>query len=201
MKTPKTEETTTPAPENKSENQESEILKVKIEESKAAIQKAAQIDAPTVKRGPGRPPKKPQAPPVAPPIVEPIESLSTTPAPNIAPLIKSPIQMISKLPAVKYQIPELAFSDDEAEACAESLNQVIQAFVPDVGKMDPKTAAVIGAVSVFGSIGFQKYMIFKEKARPLKNPESGPEIQEKVAEAQQEANLHAGEYFKRDIAI
>jgi polysaccharide pyruvyl transferase WcaK-like protein len=76
------------------------------------------------------------------------------PAPDISKYIKNPIQFVSKIPAAKYQIPELAFSDEEAMACAESINGILQAFVPDQNAMDPKTASVLSLGMVVGYISF-----------------------------------------------
>lgn len=187
-----------PSPENAG-NSENEAFKKTLEESKARIQLETSLGEQLVpKRGRGRPRKHPGTPeiPIAPAVTQTVQAAE--PAPDIAPLIKAPIQALSRIPAINYKIPELAFTDDEASMCAESLNQVIQAFVPDIGKMDPKTAAVVGAISVFGSIGFQKYSILQEKRR-LASQEKPPEVQEQVAKVQESSGIPAGEYFQRTV--
>lgn len=147
-------------------------FKKKINESKRRL-----ADKVLEKRGRGRPKRdlpdsgkikaRPESEPTA--STETVSKIQETP--NIAVYIKAPLQFISKIPAQNYGIPELALDDMEAMACADSLNQCLQAFAPNVGAMSPQTAAIFSAASVFGSIGFQKYMIFKEKKGSAKERE------------------------------
>jgi hypothetical protein len=117
-------------------------------------------------------------------------------------LIKIPLVHFSKYPAVKYQIPELQVTDDEATQCARALNDIANAFVPDVEKMDPKTAAVVQGLAVFGSIGFQKYLIFqesqKQKAPPPapKNPDEFPPPPADQIKNQIKNGVEPDQYFK-----
>lgn len=150
-----------PAPTATAETDELAFKKV-IEESKNNIAQAQTVEL-EKKRGRGRPRKTPPAAPQAP--VAPVVDEGITQAPDLSQFLAPPLKMLSGIPAKKYQLPELAFTDDEAKLCAESLNQVIQAFVPDIGAMSPKTAAVIGACAVFGSIGISKYGIYQSKMR------------------------------------
>lgn len=181
-----------PAPAQAAPTNDNAEFKKKIEESKVVIAEAAQAP----KRGRGRPPKpRPElSAQNTPNQAEPMQA--AVPAPNISAYIKQPLIVISKIPAVNYQIPELQLSDDEASACAESLNQVVQAFVPNVNNMDPKTAAVVSAFAVFGSVGFQKYSIFKEKQKTLPKKEE-KELQEEVKKAQETSGVGADDYFTR----
>lgn len=87
----------------------------------------------------------------------------------------------SKIPAHKYGIPELAFTIDEAGICALSCNNLLNVFIPDIGRMNPKTAAVISAFSTFGAIGFQKYQIYLIKMKEKREKENSP-TPEKTAE-------------------
>lgn len=89
-----------------------------------------------------------------------LETQAPTPPPDISKFLKVPLIALSQIPATKNKIPELALSSDEAEAVAQSFNQILEAFIPDVGQMSPKTAAVISAAVVVGSIGFQKYQVY-----------------------------------------
>jgi len=134
-------------------------------------------DQPPVKRGRGRPRKIPASPsPAAAPeaVVPPSEAL------DLVTPFKTAIQSLSKIPADRTEIPELAFDDNESRACAESLIAVLDAFVPDANKLDPKTAAVLGAAMTFGSVILVKHDIYKTKmaakskpaeTAPPKNPE------------------------------
>lgn len=180
-------------------NDSTEEFKKIVEESREKIH--AQGPA-AVKRGRGRPRKVrpdsvsqsqqsgPRPPSVA-------TEAPKTPPPDISRYLETPIISLSKLPAVKYEIPELAFDETEAKACAESLNQVLQAFVPSIGEMSPKTAAVVSAFATFGSIGFSKYQIYLEKRKPEIEPEKN-EVQSENAELQNGIfPVHAVDVFRR----
>jgi hypothetical protein len=127
---------------------------------------------------------------------------SLSPTPSLAPFIKMPLKVLSEIPAQKHEIPELALTDDEAMACAESLDQILQAFAPNMSQMSPKTAAVISAATVIGSIGFKKWAIFKAKV-PTKivsetlAPEKPPEPQTVAAESQALFSTTAVDHFSR----
>lgn len=114
---------------------------------------------------------------------------------DLAPFLKTPIQVISKIPASKYQCADLAFSDDEAKACAESLNQIVEAFIPDLNQMDPKTAAVVSGLSVFGSIAFQKYSIYQQKRAEMLAKIVETEAQNQTIAAES-LDSSPGAYFK-----
>ena len=185
---------------NGQSNDSTEEFKKAVNESREKIHS---IGPATAKRGRGRP-RKDQTGRVS--LSRPNEgppSLATetpkTPPPDISRYLETPIISLSKLPAVKYEIPELAFDENEAKACAESLNQVLQAFVPSVGEMSPKTAAVISACATFGSIGFSKYQIYLDKRKVL-TPDVTPEIQEQNAEMQNNSvfPVHAADIFRRN---
>jgi hypothetical protein len=146
-----------------------------VEQSKSKIAEATQLENKIEqKRGPGRPRKHPvsgsQVVSEAP--AAPLESSSI----DISQHLKAPLIGLSKIPAIKYEIPELAFDETEALACAESLNNVLTAFVPDASKMDPKTAAVLGAAVTFGSIGLTKFQIYsqKQQEKKLNEPKNTP---------------------------
>lgn len=136
-------------------------LKEAVAESQKIIQ-SAKPQAPKIKRGRGRPRKDGTIPGAVPTqgSASSVTPPATQPPPDISKHIATPLIAISKIPAAKFRIPELALSPDEAQSCAEALQGVLNAFVPDVATMNPKTAAVIGALVVFGSIGLQKVQIY-----------------------------------------
>ena len=166
-----------------------------VEESKQNIQSQVQLPP---KRGRGRPRKDPLSPQTNPqPTDSPLPLIS--PPPNIAAFIETPLIALSKLPAQKHMIPELALSPDEAKACAEALNQCLQAFIPDINRMSPKTAAVIGCLTTFGAIGFTKYALYSEvmnERRAKASPEPDITAQELVAKAQTDNPIPAQDYFR-----
>lgn len=156
-----------PPTENKTANGNSELAAI-VKESQAKIE-SENLQPPKIKRGPGRPPKnrtetvqtRPGAgAQVQAPSVEPAEPV---PTPDIQEYLVGPLIAISNIPAQKHRIPELAFTVEEAGACAHSLQQVLNAFVPDLSKMSPKTAAVLGAAVTFGTIGVSKLQIYQIK--------------------------------------
>lgn len=161
-----------------------------IEESKAAIQNEKQK---VVKKGRGRPRKSGDAP-TPQTNTSPQQSPGLSPAapPDLKQYLVPPMIAISKIPATKHQIPELALSQDEAEACAIALNQCLQAFIPDVNTMSPKTAAIVSLALTVGTIGFQKYSIYQDKKPKVQKPE--PTVQEKNAAA---PTVSHEDYFTR----
>lgn len=163
------------------ENENTEFKKI-IQQSKEKISDAHSEKS--ARRKPGRPKKiRPEEktresiqamPPGGP-------QINVNPAPDMSEHLKLPIQFISKIPAAKHGIPDLALSDQEALACAQGLNGVLQAFVPNMETMDPKTASILSLGVVIGSIGFQKYMIFMaHKPKNTESEKKEPEIQDEV---------------------
>jgi hypothetical protein len=140
-----------------------------VEESEARLQSENQTSgthaaaAAPSKRGPGRP-RKSQTQPTSVSSAAPPAGGSQTevilPPLDVSKELIVPIQSISKLPATRYGIPELAFTEAEAGACAVACSNVLNAFFPDLSKISPKTAAVVVACTTVGTIGFQKYQIF-----------------------------------------
>lgn len=165
----------------------------KVAESKQNI--AAENATP--KRGRGRPRK------VVPVTAAPQQSMHSEPSvvqgpppPDISQHLTTPLIAISKIPAAKYGVPEIALTPDEAALCAKSLNDMLNAFVPDVGQMSPKTAATIGFFTTVGSIAFSKYAIYATKApATIEAPPASPPTPGASPFPTQTA-LEAGEYFK-----
>lgn len=176
---------------------EDESFKKITEQSKDRIKAAQEAKIPREKkRSRGRPPKI--QPEVKTEAKEPAVDASPVPAPSIAPFIKQPLIFLSKIPAHKHKIPELALSNDEADMCAQSLDLILQAFVPDIGKMDPKTAAIVSGLSVFGSIGFQKYMIFRSKRQIVQEnlkPVQPADAQAQAKKSQDDSGVSSSSYF------
>lgn len=88
---------------------------------------------------------------------------------NIAPMIEGPLKLLSGLPAKKYKCDDLALTDEEAQQCAKAVNDLLNAFIPDMSQMSPKTAAVFGAVLVFGSVGMNKAIILANHKEKFKD--------------------------------
>ena len=165
-----------------------------IEESKQAVQSEKPKET---KRGRGRPKKEhSEAPrtsePVAPPAASP---------PDLTPYLATPIQMISNMPARKHKIPELALTPQEALDCAKALNECFNVFVPNMNEMSPKTAAILSAAMVFGSIGFSKYQIYAEvtaaRAAQVQRPGDEPRVKNDSEIKLEPGQLPAENYFRR----
>jgi hypothetical protein len=178
-----------------------------VQESKEKIEGAGKRD-PAVKRGRGRPKGTTKRPSVegaagsASPGLAPTDTNTGAGAapPDVSKILVPSIKAISKIPAVKFQIADLAFTDEEAISCAESLNAILEAFVPDVEKMSPKTAAVITAGVTFGSIGFAKFQIYSNEMerRRGKNIQAQRTEVENTSKPTEEIQVVPAEnYFKR----
>ena len=85
------------------------------------------------------------------------------PPPDIVKYLKTPLMAIGQIPARRTGIDELALNEEEATLCANALQEILNAFIPDLSKMSPKTAAVFSGVLTFGSIALQKYGIYQAK--------------------------------------
>lgn len=170
-----------------------------VQESKSKIQSE---ELKTIKRARGRPSLKANhdkstvlndtqtAAPGAP--------QSLNPAPDISPMLIEPLKMLSGVPARRYKCPELALSQDEAQACAKSLNDILNAFVPDMSQMSPKTAAILGGCIVFGSIATNKYLIYSAHIEKL-NMQNEQEHKEDVKDQpiNPEDRIDAGQAFRK----
>lgn len=164
-----------------------------VDESKMAIHEAEMVP-PKIgprKRGPY---KKRQAPgdPASPSMATSAPT-SANPgpqgAPDVSKLLIEPIRLLSTYPARRADIPDLAFNRDECVAAAQALNEVMTAWLPQ-GQVSPKTASVLMAGVVFGSILISKMQIYNEvseqrrqkaKLELAKNPDpkkpfAGPEV-------------------------
>lgn len=103
---------------------------------------------------------------------------------DITPYLVMPLKVASLYPANRADIPELALSDEEALACAQAIQAILDVYTPDIAQADPKTAALIQACSTFGAIGFTKYMIYLQKKPQVKKND----VQKSEAPKQNEQN-------------
>lgn len=123
------------------------------------------------------------------------------PPPKIAEYLIDPIIAISNIPANKHQITELALNRQEAAACANAIQNIIDAFIPDLSKMSPKTAAILSSGLVFGSIAVSKLQILGqvqyERARARANEQQNNGVQEtEVIKTGEGVKRPARELFK-----
>lgn len=119
------------------------------------------------------------------------------PTPDITNYLVEPIIALSSIPAKNTGCDGLIFSRDEATVCAQSLNQLLLAFAPTLNQMSPKTAAILGVCTTFGSIGFTKYAIYSDWYEKNKKPEKPVEVQSTNAVDQQNFGITAEDFFRR----
>lgn len=175
-------------------------FKAKVEESKIKIQ--SETLPPPGKRPVGRPPKLKVSETVAPPnaSVHAVQSFGPgAPPPDISKHLILPLMGASRIPAASFGIPEIALSMEEAVLCAGACNDLLNAFSPTVGVMSPKTAAVFAAASVFGSIGFSKYIEYSsriQKPAPKVDVNASEQISQPFP-VQKGGDVNAAEYFKK----
>lgn len=106
---------------------------------------------------PGAPP--PQTPPTSP------QAASV----SAAPVLKPMVIMVSTLPALRFKMKELTFTDEEAEPIAQALDGVLNAYMPELTGMNPKTAALLtlGVVVASATVGkMQVYYAIKASREP-----------------------------------
>jgi len=164
----------TGAPPASAPETDADAFKTKVAESQATIQNTLiQPKRGRGKRGPDKQPRQRLGAEGSSAPASTASNPSQPPqsAPDIAPYLVAPIMTLSKIPAHRLGVAELAFDQNEAGACAYSLNQVLTAFAP-AGQMNPKSAAIFGCVVTFASIGFSKMQIYQTamEKRNLENP-------------------------------
>ncbi len=152
-----------------------------VEESKATIAQEG------LKKMRGRPRKDGSAP-----TQKPVASVSSSPAQiaSAAPVgtadltkyLEPPLLALSSIPAKRTGCKELALDKEEAKALASSLNDLMNAFIPDVNQLSPKAAASIGFGLTVSTIFLTKAQIYADyreknipKDKPVKKSENKPE--------------------------
>lgn len=170
-----------------------------IQESKDAIHNEA---IKNVKRGRGRPPKDASPNASSPLGTAPNQSAikPPTPMPKLAVYLAPPLQALSQIPAQKHGIPELAFDTNEATLIADSLDNLLTVFIPDLNNMSPKTAAIFTFAITVSSVGFQKYNIYQNVMHErYKNSVQKEESQNNVVQDEPVKGppIEADDYFKK----
>lgn len=169
-----------------------------VAESKAAIAAEGQKEVRKRGRPPGSTNKPSEGSPQAP------QALGPAAPPALSVYLKGPLMALSSIPAGRHKIPELALTEEEAVSCAQSLDACLQAFIPDLNNMSPKTAAILGVCLTVGSIGFNKYAIYSgvmEERREkiaVEQAASMPELPKDAPKPEprvQTPNMDAARYF------
>lgn len=74
--------------------------------------------------------------------------------------------MLSQIPAAKLKDKRWALTKEESVQLGKALDPVINVFLPDLEKMDPKTAAILGFAIVAASIYHKKAVEIELAAAP-----------------------------------
>lgn len=111
---------------------------------------------------------------------------ASIPMPDTSALLVAPLKIVSRIPARKYQVNELALNDTEALELAQSINQVVQVFFPDLGALSPKAAAAFNFGAVASTLILTKYQIYSEKRAEIELKTKENELK---SELNQELNL------------
>lgn len=133
-----------------------------IQESKTAIREAAQKNL-NGKRG-----RKAYPRDEAGNIIRPTQTMGNVAhspsvgGPDLTEILVTPLKLLSQIPARKHKMPDLALTGEEALAIANSLNKVLDAYIPDLSRMSPKASALLMAGVTIGSVGVTKYQIYLE---------------------------------------
>lgn len=169
--------------------------KVKIHEAEQAKVKSARGRKPLPRDAQGNIIRESaQAPQTATSQVAPSHSI------DLCELLVEPIQIISKIPARKHDIAQLAFDYDEAKALAVSIDKVFNAYIPDVEKMSPKTAALVTLGFTVSSLAIAKISIYsevtaaREAEKVFSTPRPIPGVDDETSEA---VSVDGKEFFKR----
>lgn len=91
--------------------------------------------------------------------------------------------MLSQIPASKLKNPAWALTKEESVQLGKALDPVINVFLPDLEKMDPKTAAILGFAMVAASIYHKKAVEIEAAARskPASPTTNEPKTESAVA--------------------
>lgn len=114
---------------------------------------------------------------------------------NIGPMIEGPLKLLSGIPAKKYKCEDLTLSDEEAQQCGKAVNDLLNAFIPDMSQMSPKTAAVFGAVMIFGSVGMNKAIILANHREKFKDEIKAQEAE--INKQPAEPSINAAQAFQQ----
>lgn len=80
---------------------------------------------------------------------------------KLAGITKDVIKSLSRLPATKFKSKALVLTDEESLQIADSFDTVINVYLPDLEKMDPKTAALLGLAVTTTSIFIAKIQAYE----------------------------------------
>lgn len=151
-------------------NQSEISLDKVVDESRSRIH-AEQNPTQTVKRGRGRPRK------IAPEATGPSVGQSPqakAPEIDVTPILRQLVQFPFNIAAVRTRCDALAVTDDEATSPAVAANQLLNIYLPDIEKANPKTAALYVFLISFGMLTVQKMTVYThfqaERRRPAVQP-------------------------------
>jgi hypothetical protein len=92
---------------------------------------------------------------------------AAAPEVDIKPILKTALQVPFSIWATKTNVKELELSDEEAEGPAQCANQLVNLYMPDLQKQDPKKVLAWSFALSMGMIVAQKMQILATKKEQM----------------------------------
>ena len=96
------------------------------------------------------------------PTLEAGQAQTALPALDLQPILKDVTKLPFSVAAIKYKMPELEISDSEAETPTFYLNRVLNYYMPDIERRNPKAFAVSAWVLSLVLVGIKKIVAVVE---------------------------------------
>lgn len=96
------------------------------------------------------------------PTLEAGQAQAALPALDLQPILKDVTKLPFSVAAIKYKMPELEISDAEAETPTFYLNRVLNYYMPDIERKNPKAFAISAWVLSLVLVGIKKVVAIVE---------------------------------------
>lgn len=96
------------------------------------------------------------------PTLEAGQAQAALPALDLQPILKDVTKLPFSVAAIKYKMPELEISDIEAETPTFYLNRVLNYYMPDIERKNPKAFAISAWVLSLVLVGIKKVVAIVE---------------------------------------
>lgn len=107
------------------------------------------------------------------------------------------LQQLSSIPATNIGCPALGLTAEESRSLSENLDVCLSVYMPDVEKMDPKTAAIINIGMVTLGIASVKFNIYKQFKNEIRNSNLNTEPVQPSAPRNPLYNANKNEHFEQ----
>lgn len=96
------------------------------------------------------------------PTLEPGQAQAALPALDLQPILKDVTKLPFSIAAIKYKMPDLEITDVEAETPTFYLNRVLNYYMPDIERRNPKAFAVSAWILSLVLVGIKKVVAIVE---------------------------------------